>query len=63
MKNWDLQSSKECPIKMLNAQNFTYFQNIGFLAPGFEASKFLHKFEIPLCLWSIVNCRKLAIYD
>ena len=40
---------------------FTHFRNIGFVAPGFEASKFLHKCEPPL--WSIVNCRKLTIYD
>ena len=42
---------------MLHKQFLKYFQNIGFVAPGFEASKFLNKCEPPL--WSIVNCRKL----
>ena len=60
-QNWDLRSSKECPRKMLYKQMFTYFQNIGFVATGFEASKFLRKCEPPL--WSIINCRKLAIYN
>ena len=46
LQNWDLRSSKECQR-----------QNIGFVAPGFGASKFLPP------LWSIVNCRKLTIYD
>ena len=40
---------------------FTYVQIIGFVATGFEATKFLHKSEPTL--WSIVNCRKLTIYD
>ena len=44
---------------MLYKQIFTYFQNIGFVAPGFKASKFLHKREPPL--WSIINRRKLII--
>ena len=60
-QNWDLRSSKVCPRQMLHKQFLNYFQNIGFVAPGFEASKFLNKCEPPL--WSIVNCRKLAIYD
>ena len=60
-QNWDLRSSKECPRKMIYKQMFTYFQNIGFVAKGFEASKFLHTCEGPL--WSIVNCRKLLMYD
>ena len=43
-------------------ENFlTYFQNICLVAPGFEASKFLHKCDPPLR--PIVKCHKLAIYD
>ena len=60
-QNCDLWSSKECFRQMLYNQIFTYFQNIGFVAQIFEASKFLHKCEPSL--WSIVNCRRLSIYD
>ena len=47
--------------QMSYKQIFTYFQKVGFVAPGFEASKFLHKYEAPL--WSFVYYRKLTIYD
>ena len=40
-KNWDLQSSKEGVRQSLFKQFLTYFQIIGFVAQGFEASKFL----------------------
>ena len=60
-QNRDLRSSKAGPRQTLFKHFLSYFQNIGVVEPGFEASKFLHKSEPHL--WSIVNCRKFAIYD
>ena len=42
-QNWDLRSSKKCPRQSLFKQFLTYLKYIGFVAPGFEGSKFLRK--------------------
>ena len=47
---------KMVPRQSLFKQFLACSQNLGFVAQGFEASKFLHKCEPPL-LWSIVNCQ------
>ena len=43
IQNWDLRPSEEGPRQTLLKLFLTQFQNIGFVAPGFEGSKFLRK--------------------